>query len=133
MSGILTGKCSTFGNPTDSGMARDEGLALYEHEEADQRPDLFVPRNVLQPSDGTSQRLRPDALYCATRFEKARRATLQLTPWVVVNSRTRKMAVVSLIDWGPAERTGRIIDLSPRCAELLGLSTDDTVEAWPCC
>lgn len=130
--GILSGKMSVFGGPKDTGMTHAEGLALYEHPEADLRPDLFLPRDPADPDAGTSQRLRPDALYLAVRFEHARRATLQLTPWIVRNSRTMKMIAVSLCDWGPHERTLRVADLSPTAAALLELQTDDCVSLWPC-
>lgn len=124
----MKGKISTFGGSDDTGMTKTEGLALYEHNEADKRPDLFLPRSE-DLTLGTSQRLRPDALFFAYRFVKANRKSLQLTPWLFTNPLNGLSIPLWLCDWGPHERTGRIFDISPRAAMLLRLKTDDEVEA----
>ena len=125
----MKGKISTFGGANDAGMTHTEGLSLYEHHEADLRPDLFFPRSS-DPTEGTSKRLRPDALYFAYRFkhEVFFRKDVQQTPFILRNPKNGKMVCVSLVDWGPAEWTGRMFDLSPKAAELLGVETDEEVE-----
>lgn len=129
---MMLGRISTFGGNGDPGMRIDEGLALYEHHEADGRPDLFLPRPVNALAVGTSQRLRPGALYLAVRFDKAiGRARLQWTPWALRNPRNGLAVVASLVDWGPHERTGRTFDISPSAAAMLAVNTDDTIEGWP--
>lgn len=130
MIAMRIGKCSIFGGPNDTGMTKDEGLALYEHHEADERLDLFNLRSV-DASLGTSQRLRADAYYFAYRFVKETgRANLQETPWMLKNPRNGRKVVVSLCDWGPHERTGREFDISPAAASALGVKTDDIIQGW---
>lgn len=127
---MRTGRISTFGGVGDTGMSITEGLALYEHHEADGRPDIFLPRP--REAFGTSQRLRPGSLYLAVRFDKSvGRARLQWTPWALRNPRNGLAVVASLVDWGPHERTGREFDISPAAAAMLAVQTDDTIEGWP--
>jgi len=128
----MKGKISIFGGKDDPGMKHEEGLALFEHDEADRWPDLFNVRSV-DLSEGTSKRLRDDAMYFAYRFDKsnATRRTLQHIPWIFRNLSTGKMVMARLVDWGPHERTGRTFDVSPRVAQLLKVKTDDELEAYP--
>ena len=66
MNFTLTGKISIFGGPDDKGMSHSEGLALYEHAEADLRPDLFGPRIA---GRGVASRLHSQTMmYFAVRF-----------------------------------------------------------------
>jgi hypothetical protein len=122
----MKGRISTFGGPDDTGMTKTEGLALYEHHEADKRLDLFELRSA-DLTLGTSQRLRPGALYFAMRFdhEKTTRGELQRTKYRFCNSRTGASAVASLTDWGPNIMTRRTFDLSPGLAFALAVKTDD--------
>lgn len=124
----MTGKCSIFGGPNDSGMAETEGLALYEHHEADKRKDLFFPRDADQ-SIGTSKRLRPQVFYIAIRYDSKvlSRIYWQASEWKVSNLENGKSAIAKLVDFGPAEWTGRAIDLSPGLARELEVKTDDVV------
>lgn len=128
---MMIGRISTFGGVGDTGMRIDEGLALYEHREADGRPDIFLPKPV-GAEVGTSQRLRPGSLYLAFRFDKSiPRARLQWTPWVLRNPRNGLAVIASLVDWGPHIRTGREFDISPAAAAMLAVITNDTIEGWP--
>lgn len=132
MSGLpsqVSGKCSQFGpsldGKPDSGMTDTEGLAVYEHGEADLRPDLFLPAI---PGKGVCRRLRKDAYFIAIRFPKGiNRRELQCSVWRV--SGNGKSVLASLVDWGPAEWTGRAIDLSSAIVKELGVKTDDRVVA----
>ncbi len=124
------GKCSWFGGTGDIGMHLEEGLAYYEHSEADRRPDLFLPRSD-DSSFGTSQRLRPEALFLALRVPQGAefRKDFQGSCWLVTNEISGKSVLCSLVDWGPNERTGRCADLSRTAFILLRLATDDEVTA----
>lgn len=121
------GRCSTFGGRGDAGMRVGEGLAYFEHDEADLRPDLFLPRG--DPIEGASQRLRPEAFYLALPVAKgsAPRFLLAGSPWHVMNPKTGQSVLCSLVDWGPNPNTGRVCDLSPGAARALRLVTDDLV------
>jgi len=46
---------------------------------------------------------------------------------LVTNPRNGKAVVLAAKDWGPAEWTGRVIDVSKRALEELGVKTDDVV------
>lgn len=130
---LLRGKISTFGSDSDSGMTKTEGLSIYEHHEADLRPDLFNPRSS-DETLGTSQRMKPDTFYFAYRFPlnpRPDRKALQGTQWLFRNPQNGRMATAWLIDYGPNENTGRFFDLSPGLANALQLSTDQLVEAVP--
>jgi len=129
----LTGKCSWFGGPNDSGVAADEGLALFSlpQDLAALDPEgraLFLAQ---QPhgTTGAARRLDPQAFYCAMRWDYAatsraylRRATVRVT-----NPRTGQSIAVRPADWGPNAHTIRLIDLSPGALAALGLETDETV------
>lgn len=124
----MQGKISTFGGPWDSGMTRTEGLAIWEHHEADLRPDLFSQRASDQ-TEGTSKRLKCNALYFAYRFPKAHnRNGLQHSVFWFKNNKNGLIIPMSLVDWGPHERTKRVFDISPYAAELLRVQTDDELE-----
>lgn len=124
----MTGKISTFGGPDDSGMTHTEGLAIYEHHEADLRPDLFR-RRATDLTEGSSKRLKITALYFAYRFPKAHnRKGLQQSIFWFVNNKNGLTIPMSLVDFGPHERTGRVFDISPYAAELLRVKTDEELE-----
>lgn len=123
----LKGKCSEFGGLSDvDGMTWQEGLALFEHSEADGRPDLFLPRSV-DLTQGTSKRLREDALYIALPLQGHNKSVLRKTLFRVSKAGTEASVDASIVDYGPAEWTGRIADLSPEVMRRLSLSTDDEV------
>lgn len=126
-----TGRCSTFGGPTDDGMSKDTGLSLYESWEADQRPDLFLPRNP-QKDVPTWARLKIEASYIALIFDREyahkNRKLVQGMKWLVTNPKNDKSEIAVLVDNGPSWEEKRICDLSPGLARRLGLDTDDVVE-----
>ena len=127
----MKGKMSIFGGIADDFMKPEEGLALYEHWEADLRPDLFTFRN-LNRELGTSKRLKDNALYFAYRYDKDRpRGWLQKTPFLFTNPTTNLSVVCHLVDYGHKDETMRQFDLSPYAATLLKLRTDDEVIGEP--
>lgn len=102
-----------------------EGLALYEHHEADLRPDLFLPRGT-DPAEGTSQRLRTNGYYIALRYDKDQpREIGQHIMYKVENPKTGQWVSCSLVDFGPRQSTGRICDVSPGVMQSLRMQTDD--------
>lgn len=127
----MKGKLSVFGGIYDTFMKDDEGLALYEHWEADSRPDLFMPRPENRAL-GTSKRLKAGALYFAYRYDKDRpRGWQQRQAFLFTNPMTNVSVVCHLVDWGPHDETMRQFDLSPQAATLLGLKTDEEVIGEP--
>lgn len=125
----ITGKCSTFGGPNDTGVAVKEGLALLTEGQW-RRPiwrGLFLPNYNLD--FGMARNLNPSAFYCACRWDYAKTPRAILAQSIVrVVSENGTCIFVRPVDWGPNIRTGRIIDLSPGAANALGVATDDKVE-----
>lgn len=75
-----------------------------------------------------------DPWYCAMRWPYTQPGAVGGAKqwWVnrkilVVNPKTGKSLVLRAADWGPAENTGRVLDVSPAALRLLGAATDDTV------
>jgi hypothetical protein len=127
---IITGKCSTFGGPLDTGVSPTEGLALIEEEDL----ALWWYRHLFlreQPrgTAGLARRLDPDAYYCAMRWNYAKTPRKTLRRSVVRVSANGVTIFVRPVDWGPHERTGRTIDLSPGAAAALRVKTDNIVSA----
>ena len=125
----ISGGCSHFGGPDDTGVAPDEGLAfIYEYEQA---PHLFLAE---QPpgTTGLARRLNVEVPYIACRWDysvpEQSKTELLKHLAVVRNPRTGKEVRAWPADWGPADWTNRCCDLSPRVMEMLGLVTDDVVE-----
>lgn len=118
---IITGKCSTFGGPLDTGVGPHEGLALISS--ARQHPDLFLPDNGL----GLARRLNPDKFYIACRWDYHQFPVSYLLETMVTVSANNKSIQAWPADWGPNARTGRIADLSPGLAHALGVGTGSTV------
>ncbi|MDY7050464.1 MAG: hypothetical protein RPG89_18095 [Microcystis panniformis WG22] len=119
----LTGKMSTFGGPNDTGMRRTEGLALVNRYE--ELPDYFLrPPNG---DEGLGRLLNPDKYYIACRwnYSVTPRRYLISTFVKVTNPKNGQSAEAKPVDWGPAEWTGRVADISPGLALKLGLETDD--------
>ncbi len=124
----MIGKMSTFGGISDTGMANDSGLALYEAKEADLRPDLFYPAPADTPTQETWKRLKTQAFYIAFRYDqKEIRQDLQWATWRLMNPRTKQMVAAFCVDWGPGATTGRLVDVSPGIASALRLETDDLI------
>ncbi len=120
------GRLSFFGGPGDSGMDHTEGLAYYEHHEADLRPELFMPKST-DPTEGCSKRLKAlSAFYLALREDDSREC-LQGSIWKITNQAFGWWVIGSLVDWGPNKDTGRVVDVSPAIGLALRVRTDDTV------
>lgn len=123
----VTGRCSWFGGPNDTGVSSSEGLAfIYSY---DQRPDLFLDQ---QPpgTTGLARRLNPSVFYVACRWD------YDVTPKTMLDDVDKKALVRANnreftawpADWGPNSNTGRVADLSKGLMDALGIETDDTVE-----
>ena len=124
----ISGTCSWFGGPNDTGVDADEGLAFI-YETGDQ-PDLFLPD--AQPDPALARDLDPEEYYVACRWNyddpTQTREMLLANKALVRNPKTGKTLPAFPADWGPHEDTGRVADLSPALLTDLGLTTDDTVE-----
>lgn len=121
---------STFGGPDDTGVSSTEGLALCEEDELSIFPDWMFLTEGQAGAPGLARRLNPGSRYCAARwnYDVTPRDWLQQNVVIVRNPDNGKEAACRPIDWGPNETTGRVADLSPGMAELLGLTTDDICE-----
>lgn len=123
----VSGSCSWFGGPDDTGVSPSEGLAfIYSYE---QRPDLFLPQ---QPygTTGLARRLDPDVFYVACRWDYSVTSKDMLADegtMALVRAGGRELLAWPA-DWGPHEDTGRVADISPGLMNALGISTDDEVE-----
>lgn len=135
------GRCSVFGGKStqygldsnglgiyDPGMSKDTGLAFYEPEEANLRPDLFLPAPQDNPKIETWKRLRVWAPYIALYVLPSEgRFFVQTAQIRVVNLTTLAWVVANIVDRGPAVDTGRLVDVSPGIMDLLRIETDDEV------
>lgn len=126
----IIGKLSFFGGHTDNGMSHSEGLSLFEHHEADLRPDLFFPQSS-DPTEGTSKRLRNTQAYYIALRVTGDRDDLKNSVWMVKNPKTGQSVLASLVDYGPHERTGRAVDVSDAIGRALRVETDDVIEVTP--
>lgn len=121
----VSGKCSWFGGPDDTGVKPDEGLAFISN--VNQAPELFLPE---QPpgTTGLARRLDPEVFYIACRwdYKKTPRAML-LSEMALVRVGDIELEAQPA-DWGPNVNTGRVADISPGLMEALGIETDDEVE-----
>lgn len=112
----------------DSGVSASEGLALVEPRDLKDWwfSHLFLAK---QPpgTTGLARRLNPKAYYLAMRWD------YEATPKAILRNSYAKVTAngrtvwCRCIDWGPHERTGRVVDLSPGAADALGVQTDDVV------
>ena len=122
-----TGKVSNFGGPDDEGVSADEALAFIS--DIDDAPQLFLP---FQPAGttGLARRLNPYIHYVACRwdYEETPRDMLRNEVAMVRAVKTGIAMTAFPADWGPAEWTERIADLSPGLMQDLGIKTDDEVE-----
>jgi len=126
----VQGRMSTFGGPQDFGMKSDEELALFQRADLNdpRHRDLFLPS---QPpgTTGLGRRLNPEKAYIACRWDYmvTSRSFLRNTLASVQSVSSGKVASARPADWGPNAKTGRVADLSPSLAALLGLDTNDEV------
>lgn len=128
------GKCSTFGGPRDTGVTRSEGLSLAVDRDAlDTTSELHPLFLDHQPAGttGLARRLDPHQLYCACRwnFDVLPKSALRAGVMVIVNPSNGRVVCAKPADWGPNARTGRVIDLSPAAAQVLGVETDGLISA----
>ncbi len=125
----LTGKCSWFGGPLDTGVTPSEGLAFIDA--VNDQPTIFLPE---QPpgTTGLARRLDPAKFFIACRwaYDKPYQSKTDLLKHKarVRASKTGLEFEAWPADWGPNEATGRIADLSHGLMTALGITTDDTVE-----
>lgn len=127
---VLRGKMSTFGGPNDTGMKPGETLAIIHDADITSVPgvaSLFPP--------GTTKALgrsllnnQADYIACRWDYKTTPRSYLVKTDVVVRNPVTGKSVIVRPADWGPAEWTNRVADLSDHAALALGLQTNDECE-----
>jgi hypothetical protein len=120
----VSGKMSTFGGPSDTGMTPTEGLALFNSDEEMTRHGIAV-LPVKNGVTGLGRRLDPNAYYIACRWDYSKTPKKFLQSAKATVSANGKSIVARPVDWGPNERTGRVADLSPKLAQDLGLKTDD--------
>ena len=127
----VSGKVSTFGGPDDVGVTPSEGLWCFPEDKIPAGfESLFL--SVQPPgTSGLARRLNPDKFYIACRWfgktsvDVESRRKLRLLRYRV--SANGKSVVCQPADWGPAEWTKRIADISPGAADALGVKTDDVV------
>jgi hypothetical protein len=136
-----SGKMSVFGGPADEGVGPHEGLALVGP------TDLGIwwwsCLFLAQQPDGTTglaRRLNPRAFYLAMRWDYTRhpKQLLRNTVVKVTNPGNELFVLARPVDFGPGDgavidgemtrNTGRIADLSPGAATVLGLRTDEEVK-----
>jgi hypothetical protein len=126
----VEGKMSTFGGPADTGMAANEGLALFT--EGDLEDPKYAYLFLRTPPPGTTglgRRLDPKQFYFACRWNYADtpKEFLKRALARVKNPANGRTADARPVDWGPNQATGRVADLSPGLVATLGLKTDDIV------
>ena len=102
---FVKGLVSSFGGPYDEGTREDETAAL---------------------TGELLRELKEDDYYCAMRwcYPPQGPSSWANRRLLVINPINNKAAILRAIDWGPHYRTGRTIDLSPRCLSILELETD---------
>jgi N-acetylmuramoyl-L-alanine amidase len=118
------GLVSSFGGPNDSGMDPSEGLAfIYEVED---QPTIFLEG----ATEALGRNLDPDADYIAMRWDYSQTPREQLLSELALvrAPKTNLEFYAYPADWGPADWTGRVADISPGLMEKLEIATDDTVQ-----
>jgi len=128
---VASGKMSTFGGPEDKGVAADEGLALVEPGDLIEWwfRRVFLPAQPINTT-GLARRLNPLAFYIAMRWpdhgilkETARRAIFKLSS----PKKPGASVFAQAVDYGPAEWTDRVVDISLGAATALGLTTNEWI------
>jgi len=118
---------SIFAGPNDKGVGEQEGLALIE--EVDLRDWWFRYLFRDDESVGLARRLNPDGFYCAARWEynDVPRDVLRHSFMRLSSGKTQRPIFARPVDWGPNERTKRVLDISPGAATALKVNTDDII------
>jgi hypothetical protein len=121
---VLSGACSWFGGPNDSGMAENEPLAFIF--EVSQAPDLFLDG----ATEALGRALDPEEFYIAMRwdYDEISKDELLRTICLVRSPDTSRSFWARPSDWGPNENTERLCDISPGLMDALGVETDDELE-----
>lgn len=128
----ISGKCSWFGGPADSGVGPSEGVALVAdrtHAMTPKWAGLFVSQGDWREGLGLARNLNPLALYCAMRWGQYGLSSAALRGELIVRVQSNTGAVVWCrpVDYGPGSQTGRVIDLSKGALNYLGAATDDVL------
>lgn len=114
---------------SDNGVEVDEGLALVTTRQVNQGRFKHLFKQPYNENYGAARNLSPFAFYCAMRWNYTQTSVKQLQSAIVrVKALNGNVVWCTPADWGPNARTGRIIDLSPMAAEVLGVKTDDLVK-----
>ena len=104
---VAKGKGSTFGGPNDK-------FGINEMAEKD---SLSGIQGSLKMSE-----LNPNGNYVALRFnyDQMSQAKLKTACVIIINPRNGKTVGTTPVDWGPNQRTGKSIDMSPGAEKALG-------------
>ena len=134
-----TGKCSTFGGPSDTGVGVAEGLSCIDPVDLSQWwfSRLFLP---YQPpgTSGLARKLNPQAFYIAMRwgygsFNGVQGEILpnvsrqQIRESLFLVSYGEQSVYAQAADWGPNTDTGRLVDCSPGVLAAIGATTDNEI------
>lgn len=121
---VNSGRCSWFGGSDDTGMAESEPLAFIFS--VSQAPDLFVDG----ATEALGRNLDGEEYYIAMRwdYDEISKEDLLDTICLVRSPATGRAFWARPADWGPAESTERICDISPGLMDALGVDTDDELE-----
>jgi hypothetical protein len=105
-----------------------EGLALLNPNDA--LTPFWKPLFIdgVDVEKGIARQLNPAAFYCAMRWDYSVFSRARVAQAVVrVQSGNGSVIWARPVDWGPNEKTGRLIDLSPGALRSLGIVTDSSV------
>jgi hypothetical protein len=124
------GMISTFGGPDDTGMTPGETLAIINDGDITANPKVAA---LFQGGTGPAlgrRLLNETTSYIACRwdYKTTPRKYLVSIEVEVRNPVTGKSIKARPADWGPAEWTNRVADLSDFAAGELGLKTNDICE-----
>lgn len=127
---VWRGKISTFGGPGDTGMKPTEPLAIIRDADIAANPKIAA---LFEGGTGPAlgrRLLNKTTSYIACRwdYKTTPRKHLLGIEVEVRNPATGKSIKARPADWGPAEWTNRVADLSDFAAGELGLKTDDICE-----
>jgi len=115
------GKTGVFGGPKDRGIKPDDKLALPTG-----------PHGVYE----RIRSLSPKSFYCAMRwnYHVEHLSPEEVKRWwanrklLVTNKKNNSAVIVRAVDYGPHEKTGFDISISPGAAEALGVEVGDEVD-----
>jgi hypothetical protein len=114
------GKTGVFGGPKDRGIKPEDKLALPTG-----------PHGVYE----RVRSLNPKSFYCAMRwnYHVEHLSPEEVKRWwanrklLVTNTKNNNAVIVRAVDYGPHEKTGFDISISPGAAEALGVEIGDEV------